>query len=196
MYYFLINKPYGMLSQFTREADHHQVLGDLYNFPKTVYPIGRLDRDSEGLLILTDDKHLHTRLLHPKWQHHRSYWAQVEGVPDHEALQKLRTGVQIRAKKKQWTTLPASVQLLTEAPIKTARNPPVRSRLSVADSWLKLTLTEGKNRQVRRMCAAVGFPVLRLVRCSIEQLNIEQLGDKTVKSLPQSTIYKALKIKT
>lgn len=194
MHYFVINKPYGFLSQFTREAESHQVLGDLYDFPPTVYPVGRLDRDSEGLLILTDDKQLHTRLLHPKRGHKRTYWAQVEGIPNEEALQKLRNGIKIRAKKKEWTTLPAQARLLADPPIKTPRNPPIRVRKNIPDSWIELCLTEGKNRQVRRMCAAVGYPVLRLVRSNIEGLSLEQLSEAVVKPMDVHEIYTALKI--
>lgn len=190
--YFVINKPFNVLSQFTREADHHRTLADLFDFPPRVYPVGRLDRDSEGLLILTDDKQLHTRLLHPKRGHHRTYWVQVEGNPSPEALAQLRGGVNIRAKGKQWTTLPAEARLLSTPPPLPPRDPPVRFRKTVPDSWLALTLTEGKNRQVRRMCAAVGYPVLRLVRSSIENLRLEQLEGMTVKPFEKGTLYDLL----
>lgn len=181
-----------MLSQFTREADHHTVLGDLYDFPPSVYPVGRLDRDSEGLLILTDDKFLHTKLLHPKWAHPRSYWVQVEGIPTPTALEQLRSGIAIRAKKKEWTTLPAHAQLLSTPPPVPERNPPIRVRKTVPDTWLELTLTEGKNRQVRRMCAAVGYPVLRLIRHKIVRLELEQFGNQRVKELEKTIIYPLL----
>lgn len=195
MHYYLINKPFDVLSQFTREEEHHRVLADLYDFPPSVYPVGRLDRDSEGLLILTDDKKLHTKLLNPKWGHQRTYWVQVEGIPDATALQQLRSGVEIQAKKQRFTTLPAKVDLLAHPPPVGPRNPPIRVRKSVPDCWLSLTLTEGKNRQVRRMCAAVGFPVLRLVRGSIEGLTLEQLGAHPVISLEKVTIYQKLGVK-
>lgn len=191
MHYFVINKPYGVLSQFTKEADHHRVLGELYDFPPTVYPVGRLDRDSEGLLILTDDKQLHTKLLHPKRGHHRTYWVQVEGIPSEAALNTLSEGVEIRAKGKNWTTLPASVKLISP-PAMPDRDPPIRVRKSIPDQWLELKLTEGKNRQVRRMCAAVGFPVLRLVRYSIERLSLEQLNEQTVKRYSRDELYASL----
>lgn len=195
MHYYLVNKPYGVLSQFTREAEHHRTLADLFDFPPTVYPVGRLDRDSEGLLILTDDKALHTKLLHPKRKHERSYWVQVEGIPSAEALRALKEGVTIRAKKRTFTTLPAGVQLLDGPPDIPPRDPPVRFRKSVPDRWLALTLTEGKNRQVRKMCAAVGYPVLRLVRNRIERVELEQLDNSVVVSLVGPELYALLGIR-
>jgi len=173
-YYFLLYKPYGVLSQFTREEPHHRTLADLYDWPPDVYPVGRLDRDSEGLLLLTNDKSLTHRLLDPAFAHPRTYWVQVEGVPDTEALDALRTGVDIRIRKKTHRTRPAEVRLLGAAPPLPERDPPVRFRKTVADRWLELTLTEGRNRQVRRMCAAVGYPVLRLVRVRIGSLALPE----------------------
>lgn len=170
MHYFLLYKPYGVLSQFTREEPHHRTLADLHDWPPGVYPVGRLDRDSEGLLLLTNDKSLTHRLLDPAFAHPRTYWVQVEGVPDTEALDALRTGVDIRIRKKTHRTRPAEVSLLEEPPPLPERDPPVRFRKTVPDRWLELTLTEGRNRQVRRMCAAVGYPVLRLVRVRIAGL--------------------------
>ncbi len=172
MRYFLLYKPYGVLSQFTREHPDHRVLGDLSDFPPDVYPAGRLDKDSEGLLLLTDDGQLKARLLSPQQGHRRTYYVQVEGVPDAEALEKLRTGVAIRLSKKMYRTRPAEARLLPYPPHLPPREPPVRFRKTVPDSWLEIVLTEGKNRQVRRMCAAVGFPVLRLVRVKIGDLDL------------------------
>lgn len=171
--YFLLYKPYGYLSQFTKETPGHKTLGDLYPFPKEVYPVGRLDMDSEGLLLLTDDKRLNKKLLDPSFQHERTYWVQVEGIPDQEALEALRKGVAIRINGKNYQTLPAIVQMLEETPPLPDRDPPIRFRKNSPTSWIELTLIEGKNRQVRRMCAKVGFPVLRLVRCRIGDLRIE-----------------------
>lgn len=180
--YYLINKPYGCLSQFTREADHHQVLGDLYDFPAEVYPVGRLDRDSEGLLILTDDKKLNAALLHPSRKQEKTYWVRVEGTPTAEALEKLAAGVRIRIKKQIHHCAPVGVRVLpgTETGGIPEREPPVRYRKSVPDAWLELRLTEGKNRQVRRMCAAVGLPVLRLIRVGINELSLEDLSNNQV----------------
>lgn len=180
--YYLINKPYGMLSQFTREADHHRVLGDLFAFPKTVYPVGRLDRDSEGLLILTDDRSLNANLLRPEKKHPRTYWVQVEGEPDSAAIRRLESGLTIKLKKKVWTCAPTQVAPLTAQEIHNIapRNPPVRFRKTVPDSWWSITLTEGKNRQVRKMCSTVGFPVLRLIRHSIEGVSLSDLNGREV----------------
>jgi 23S rRNA pseudouridine2457 synthase len=192
--YFAIYKPYGMLSQFTREVPAHRVLGDLYDFPPDVYPVGRLDRDSEGLLLLTSDKSLNQRLLNPRHGHRRQYWVQVEGIPTASALEQLRTGVAIRINKKTYPTLPARVRLLESPPELPERDPPVRYRKSVPDTWLSLELTEGKNRQVRRMCAAVGFPVLRLVRYAIESLTLDDLGGDAVRSFPREALLAKLNL--
>ena len=171
--YYIIYKPFGMLSQFTPEAGH-PVLGDLYRFPADVYPVGRLDRDSEGLLLLTNNKAVNHRLLDPAYAHQRTYWVQVEGSITEEALQQLSAGVTIKAKGKTHHTRPAKAVAL-EQPMVPDREPPVRYRKSVPDSWLALTLSEGKNRQVRKMCAAVGFPCLRLIRVAIGNLELAPL---------------------
>lgn len=162
---YIIYKPFNMLSQFTREAPHHITLADLdFNFPKDVYPVGRLDADSEGLLLLTDDKQLNAKLLHPKNKQPKTYWVQVEGAPEEADLGPLRKGIPIKIKKKIHQTAPARVQLLEEIPNLPERIPPIRFRKSIPDTWVSITITEGKNRQVRRMFASIGFPVLRLVR--------------------------------
>lgn len=155
------NKPYGILSQFTKQAPDHRTLAE-FGFPKDVYPIGRLDWDSEGLLLLSDEKEWNDFLLHPRHGHERTYHAQVEGIADEEAVKKLEKGVLIQGVKTQ----PCRARLLTD-PGYPPRNPPIRFRLSIPTSWIELKLTEGKNRQVRRMSAAVGFPTLRLVRAAI-----------------------------
>ena len=180
--YFLVDKPYGVLSQFTREADHHRVLGDLYDFPPDVYPVGRLDRDSEGILILTNDKRLNEALLHPRHGHQRTYWVQVEGLPDVAAIDRLNRGVTIKAKGKTHRCAPVPATPLPASATTTLpeRDPPVRFRKQQPTSWWAVTLTEGKNRQVRRMWAAVGYPVLRLIRHSIEGANRTQLEGQTV----------------
>jgi len=169
--YFILYKPYNVLSQFTRETPQQQTLADVdFDFPRDAYPVGRLDADSEGLLLLTNDKSLNDKLLSPKNQHPRTYWVQVEGIPDDDALDRLKKGVSLKIDGKTFQTQPAQVRLLTPPVQLPARNPPVRFRKTVPDTWIALTLTEGKNRQVRRMCAAVGFPVLRLVRVKIGAL--------------------------
>lgn len=171
--YYVAYKPYGMLSQFTPDRPGQHTLAELSaSLPKDVYPVGRLDADSEGLLLLTNDPRLNARLLRPEGGHERVYWVQVEGVPTEEALQALRRGVVIRISGKPHRTRPARVRLLEAPPELPLREPPIRFRKSVPDRWVELALTEGKNRQVRRMCAAIGYPVLRLVRVQIGPLRL------------------------
>lgn len=170
--YYIIHKPYKVLSQFTDE-DGNPGLGSIYSLPKDVYPVGRLDLDSEGLLILTNDRKLNERLLHPKNKHKRTYWVEVEGEPSMETLQNLRNGVDIKVNKKVHHTLPAKVEIIN--PEVEEREPPVNYKKHPVRTWLSITLTEGKNRQVRRMTAKVGHPTLRLIRVAIEDLNLEPL---------------------
>lgn len=162
-------KPYGVHSQFTRELPAHTTLSN-FGFPPKVYPLGRLDADSEGLLLLSDEAKLNHTLLHPKHEHPREYWVQVEGVPSAEALKTLSAGVTIR----QYHTKPCMVRLLQETEYSQLpeRIPPVRFRNSIATTWISLVLTEGKNRQVRRMTATIGNPTLRLVRVRIARLSV------------------------
>jgi pseudouridine synthase len=163
-------KPYDVLTQFT-DRDGRPTLGDYINVPG-VYAAGRLDKDSEGLLILTDDGDLNARLTQPKYSHPRTYWVQVERVPDETALAQLRTGVEIKG---GYQTQPAEVQLLVDEPGLPPRPVPVRYRKNVPTAWLEMTLTEGKNRQVRRMTAAVGHPTLRLVRWGVGPITLDGL---------------------
>jgi 23S rRNA pseudouridine2457 synthase len=157
------HKPYGVLCQFTPDQPGQRTLAE-FGFPAGVYPVGRLDLDSEGLLLLTDESGFNHRLLNPKAAHPRTYQAQVEGIPTPEALQRLeRGGIEIQGHR----TLPCRARIPEPAPDFPPRDPPVRYRAAIPTTWLELTLTEGKNRQVRRMTAAVGFPTLRLVRVSI-----------------------------
>jgi 23S rRNA pseudouridine2457 synthase len=157
------NKPFGVLSQFTPEpGSRHRTLGD-FSFPPRVYAIGRLDADSEGLLLLSDEPGLNTRLLDPKRGHRRVYWAQVERVPSADALRELERGVLIQGK----STMPCCARLLEDEPALPPREPPVRFRKNVPTAWIELELTEGRNRQVRRMTAGIGHPTLRLVRVRI-----------------------------
>lgn len=157
----LFYKPYGVLSQFT-PLDGHPSLAD-FGLPPKVYAAGRLDHDSEGLLVLTDDGGVQSRLSHPGHGRTKTYWAQVERVPDPDALDALRKGVRL---KDGWTK-PCRVRLLPSEPALPSRTPPIRARKSVPTAWLEITLGEGKNRQVRRMTAAVGHPTLRLVRVQV-----------------------------
>ncbi len=165
--YLLFNKPYDVLTQFSGDS---RTLRDYIPVPG-VYPAGRLDRDSEGLLLLTDDGELQHRLTDPRFFHPRTYWAQVDRIPTPTALDQLAQGVLLDERM----TRKAMVRLLPEEPALPPRDPPVRFRKSVPTGWLELTLTEGRNRQVRRMTAAVGYPTLRLVRVAIGSLRIEGL---------------------
>ncbi len=165
-------KPYDVLSQFTQEHPSHRTLAE-FGFPKNVYAIGRLDRDSEGLLLLSDEAKWNDRLLNPRHAHPRTYHAQVDGTVTDEALLSLRGG---GIDLKDFRTLPCRAARLAADPGHPPRNPPVRYRREIPTSWVELTLTEGKNRQVRRMTAAVGFPTLRLVRVSIGGLKLAELG--------------------
>jgi 23S rRNA pseudouridine2457 synthase len=164
------HKPYGVLSQFTPDGSPNRTMAE-FGFPKEVYAIGRLDADSEGLLLLTDEPGLNTRLLHPTRGHDRRYWAQVERIPSDEALQQLARGVVIQGYK----TLPAKSWRLDPQPDVPPREPPIRVRKNVAECWIGLELVEGKNRQVRRMTAAVGHPTLRLLRVRIGQFELGEL---------------------
>ncbi|GAA5119114.1 pseudouridine synthase [Luteolibacter yonseiensis] len=161
------HKPYGVLCQFTPDQPGQKTLAD-FGFPPGVYPVGRLDMDSEGLLLLSDEAGFNNRLLDPKTAHPRTYLAQVEGIPTPDAVARLaRGGIAIQ----DYRTRPCKARLLDPGPDVPPRDPPVRFRQSIPTSWLELQLIEGKNRQVRRMTAAVGFPTLRLIRVRIGQLD-------------------------
>ena len=163
------HKPYGVLSQFTPDGSPNRTLAE-FGFPKDIYPLGRLDADSEGLLLLSDEPGLNTRLLDPKNSHPRCYLAQVEGIPTSTSLEKLSQGVSIGDHQ----TLPCRAWLLDPQPQLPPRDPPIRVRKTIPDRWIAIELTEGKNRQVRKMTAAVGHPTLRLLRVRIGAL---ELGD-------------------
>lgn len=192
--YFIIYKPFGMLSQFSPEGNKTG-LGDLFPFPKDVYPVGRLDADSEGLLILTNDKYLNHHLLDPRFKHWRSYWVQVDGAISAEACHQLESGVSIKVNKSNYQTLPARAQIIPEPEDLPPRVPPVRYRKDIPTSWVEIRLQEGKNRQVRRMTAAAGFPTLRLIRVRIERLAIKDMQPGDVLEMNQETIYELLNLK-
>ena len=164
------HKPYGVLSQFTPDGSPNRTLAE-FGFPPRVYPLGRLDADSEGLLLLSDEAGLNSRLLDPEAGHQRTYWVQVERIPEDPALRALETGLLIQGHR----TRPARAWKLDPQPEMPARNPPIRYRKSVPDCWIAIELIEGKNRQVRRMTAAVGHPTLRLVRVRIGTFELGRL---------------------
>lgn len=166
----LFNKPYGVICQFTSQAGHPS-LKDFISLPD-FYPAGRLDTDSEGLVLLTDDGAFQNKISHPKFKLPKTYWAQVEGVPDAVALDRLRQGVTLKDVK----TRPAQSRLIEEPSDLWSRSPPIRYRKNVPTSWIELIISEGKNRQVRRMTAAVLFPTLRLVRCAIGSYTLKGIA--------------------
>ncbi|WP_426490825.1 pseudouridine synthase [Hymenobacter sp. 102] len=185
MRYILLNKPYEVLTQFTDE-NGRQTIKDFVSVPN-IYPVGRLDYDSEGLVLLTDDKQLQHRLSEPRFKVPKTYWVQVEGVPTEEALENLRRGVDL----KTGFTTPAEAELLPETPQLWERSKPVRFRANIPTSWVQIRISQGMNRQVRKMTAAVGFPTLRLVRVQLADLKVadlqpgqwRELTEKEVQSL-------------
>lgn len=181
--YILFHKPYGVLSQFTPEDGARSLLE--FNLPKDVYPAGRLDKDSEGLLLLTDDGPLIEKLLNPRNEKPKTYWALVERVPTEEELIKMRKGLKIE----DYLTRPCEVSILDPQPDVPPRDPPVRFRKSVQDIWLEIRIIEGKNRQVRKMTAAIGHPTLRLIRKKIANLEIGTLSPGEWMEIPKSEIH-------
>lgn len=191
--YFIIYKPYQVVSQFT-STEGKQTLKDHFHVPADVYPVGRLDYDSEGLLLLTNDASLNHRLLHPQFAHEREYWVQVDGAIDQKALHQLQNGVTIAVDGKQHTTRALSASLFTKAPPVPERNPPIRYRAAIPTSWISLVITEGKNRQVRKMTAQTGFPTLRLIRYRIMGLTMEGLLPGDIRELNKNDVYTCLKL--
>ena len=190
-HYFIIYKPYMVLSQFTTQLNK-QTLVDYFTVPKDVYPVGRLDEDSEGLLILTNDAQFNHRLLNPAFAHEREYWAQVDGSITQTAITELENGVNINVDGKTYKTKNCKASLFDVEPLVPPRLPPIRYRKDIPAPWIKLVLTEGKNRQVRKMTAKVGYPTLRLIRYRIEELALNNMKPGEILSLPKNTIYKKL----
>ncbi len=185
-------KPYDVLTQFT-DTQGRLTLADYIRIPN-VYAAGRLDRDSEGLLLLTSDNKLKTRLTEPRYAHPRTYWVQVERIPNESALSKLRHGLELG----DGPTKPTMVRLLDPAPDLPPRDPPIRVRQTVPDCWIELTLTEGRNRQVRRMTAAVGHPTLRLVRWAIGKITLAGLEPgmwQPLTAAEEAELRRSLKLK-
>ncbi len=186
--YFILYKPYDVLSQFT-DSEGRKTLRDFGPFPKGVYPVGRLDRDSEGLLLLTDDNRAKHRLTDPRFRHERTYLVQVERVPSKEALEQLRNGILLEGKR----TRQAKVHLLSNEPGLPDRAVPIRFRKTVPTAWLEMTLTEGRNRQVRKMTAAVGHPTLRLVRNRLGSISLGSLSPGTSRPLTDVEVGELLR---
>jgi 23S rRNA pseudouridine2457 synthase len=182
IWYFALNKPYGVLSQFSDQSNRKTLKG-LFNFPKGVYPVGRLDMDSEGLLILTNDKKLTGHLLSPKHHHEKEYYVQVENIPSESVLNNLRDGAVVEEK----ITLPAKVKLI-KPPNFVERIPPIRNRENIPTAWLSMIITEGRNRQVRKMTAKIGHPTLRLIRVRIKNILIGKLKPGEVRELSEKEI--------
>lgn len=190
-HYFIIYKPYLVLSQFSA-LEEKKTLADFFDVPKDVYPVGRLDYDSEGLLLLTNDKQLNHRLLDPKFAHEREYWVQIDGVIHSNAIDELEKGVEINVDGRSYHTKPCKVFLFAKDPVVPERNPPIRFRKEIPAPWIQMILTEGKNRQVRKMTAKVGFPTLRLVRYRIEGISLEQMQPGNIITLTKTDINQKL----
>jgi 23S rRNA pseudouridine2457 synthase len=193
--YYIIYKPFQVLSQFTPE-NNKPCLKDFFEVPTDVYPVGRLDYDSEGLLLLTNDKSLNQRLLHPSFAHEREYRVQVEGQITNEALQLLNDGVLINVDGKPYHTRAAKASRLPGHVVIPERKPPIRFRRNIPTSWIKLIITEGKNRQVRKMTAATGFPTLRLIRYRLAGLILDPMLPGDMIDMNQNDVYGKLGLLT
>ena len=189
--YFIIYKPYQVLSQFSAQPGKKS-LRDFFKVPPDVYPVGRLDYDSEGLLILTNDTSLNHRLLQPEYLHEREYRVQVEKVITKDAIGLLEAGVNITVNGKNYRTRPCKVIPFQQEPAVPKRHPPIRYRKNIPACWIRVILTEGKNRQVRKMTAKAGFPTLRLIRYRIGNITLDGLQPGDMKELSRATVYKQL----
>ena len=192
--YFLFNKPFNVITQFSA-SEGKQTLADFLKVARDVYPIGRLDYDSEGLLVLTNDKNLHYHLLDPRFNHPREYLVQVDGAITEEAVLRLQAGIEISIEGRIYRTKPARVKIFSESPEVPERNPPIRFRKHIPTSWISIELTEGKNRQVRKMTAAVGYPTLRLIRWRIGNATVQSLKPGKCIELTHDEIYPLLGVK-
>ncbi len=190
-YYFIVYKPYLVLSQFTSQQGQ-QTLADFFPVQKDVYAVGRLDYDSEGLLILTNDTSLNHRLLNPVFEHERAYWVQVDGAITPEAVMQLQQGVEINVDGNLYKTKTCVAKLLGDDIQVPKRNPPIRFRKEIPAPWIELVIREGKNRQVRKMTAKVGFPTLRLIRQRIVHLEVGTMQPGDMIELTKNALYKKL----
>lgn len=189
--YYVVYKPFQVLSQFTSQ-EGKRTLKEFFPVPGDVYPVGRLDFDSEGLLILTNDTALNHRLLNPRFAHQREYWVQVDGAITPDAIRTLESGVTITVDGKPYRTKRCIVQVFETPPTVPDRDPPIRYRANIPTTWIRMSLTEGKNRQVRKSTAQVGFPTLRLIRYRIEKLDLGGLKPGEMLSLNRNEIYSLL----
>ncbi|RYD95025.1 MAG: pseudouridine synthase [Sphingobacteriales bacterium] len=181
--YILFYKPFQVLSQFSKEGDKKTLADYFPGLEKNIYPVGRLDYDSEGLLFLTNDTSINQKLLHPKNGHEKTYWVQVEGAVQEQDLVALEKGVSISVNGQSHKTLPAKAKVITAPDLLPERNPPIRFRKNIPTTWLSITIGEGKNRQVRKMTAAIGFPTLRLIRAAIGNIRIGDLKPGAFRTL-------------
>jgi 23S rRNA pseudouridine2457 synthase len=191
--YYRIFKPYGMLSQFTAEAGHPSLADLDFKFPKDVYPVGRLDHDTEGLLLLTNDPAVNKNLLDPTSRKRKIYWVQIEGEMNGESMEQLEKGVTINFKGKLHHTAPAKVKRI-KTPQIAERNPSVNYVKHPTTSWIEITITEGKNRQVRKMTAKVRNPALRLIRFGIEGISIDGMSSGDIEEIAAKEFYSLLKL--
>ncbi|MEO8117670.1 MAG: pseudouridine synthase [Bacteroidota bacterium] len=189
--YYIIYKPFKTLSQFSK-VPGKKTLSDFFTLQKDIYPVGRLDEDSEGLLLLTNDASVNNKLLDPLFAHTREYLVQVEGTISQDAITKMAKGIVINVNGKIYTTKPSVVTMQNEEPNVPERNPPIRFRKNIPTSWINIILQEGKNRQVRKMTAAAGFPTLRLLRTRIANIELGNLQPGEIKMLDKKTVYKKL----
>ncbi len=189
--YYVVYKPFQVLSQFT-SAEGKANLKEFFPVPADCYPVGRLEYDSKGLLLLTNDASLNNRLLNPRYAHDREYWVQVEGAITPAAIHQLEAGVTITIDGKPYHTRPAVVTPFETPPTVHHRHPPIRYRAQIPTSWISIVLREGKNRQVRKMTAQAGFPTLRLIRYRIERLGLDGLRPGEMRSMPRERLYSLL----
>lgn len=190
--YFIFNKPFYVLSQFSKEGEK-ETLADYLKLPSDIYPVGRLDYDSEGILILTNDNFLKNHLLNPENNHTKKYFVQVEGIPKDNQIYTLENGVEINLKSGNYITKKARCNILKDFKIE-ERIIPIRKRKNIPTSWIEIQIIEGKNRQIRKMTAKVGLPTLRLIRNSIENLELNDLKPGKVIEISKNSIYKKLNI--
>ena len=191
--YFIAYKPFRVLSQFTDEGENRG-LSSVFQLPKDVYPVGRLDLDSEGLLLLTNDKTVNHQLLNPNFEHKRTYWVEVEGIPNEDAFEKLRNGVQIKLKRGLYQTKPSIVRLIKSLDQIPSRKPAVNHLKYKETCWIEIILTEGKNRQVRKMTASIGHPTLRLIRVAIEDLKLFPMNPGEITQVSERVIKTKLRL--